>query len=515
MNNLVTQKTMDLMKAAMQNRMMSDRNGNLLMQKALTSAASDLNWYDLQAPSRLLVPWVTPLRNKLSRMQRTNPGDAVRYKQIRSIANPGYTTSFVPEGQRSGVINYAATDIVVPYHTFGLEGALTFELEAAAQGLEDENSRLSFILMEQVMVSEEIALLGANNSVALGTPSTPTAASTGTGATITTATYSVIVVALTLEGYLNSSVSGGVATQRVILGQDGKSYTTNGGSSMKSANVTQSVTNPAPLTAATAVLNGAVAYAWYVGAAGSETLQAITTINSVNFLSLTTTGQPIQQITQDCSQNNGSTGGGTNQTASFDGIMSVAYNNQLTSNAYYVAQATGTSGTGTPLTADGVGGIVEFNTAFKKMWDLYRLGPTVIWVNSQEANNIRLKCLNSSSAPLLRINQSADGDEYQVTAGGTIAFIYNIFDTNGGYKVPVKIHPNLPPGTIVMYAENLPAYYKDPSTPVVAAVQTQRDYYRIDWPLRTRQREYGVYAQETLAVYAPFATAIITNVGNG
>ena len=32
-----------------------------------------------------------------------------------------------------------------------------------------------------------------------------------------------------------------------------------------------------------AVVNGAVAYAWYVGAAGAETLQAITTINSVAF----------------------------------------------------------------------------------------------------------------------------------------------------------------------------------------------------------------------------------------
>jgi hypothetical protein len=42
----------------------------------------------------------------------------------------------------------------------------------------------------------------------------------------------------------------------------------------------------------------------------------------------------------------------------------------------------------------------------------------------------------------------------------------------------------------------------------------RRDYYRIDWPLRTRQREYGVYAEEVLAVYATFAMSVISNIAN-
>jgi hypothetical protein len=43
-------------------------------------------------------------------------------------------------------------------------------------------------------------------------------------------------------------------------------------------------------------------------------------------------------------------------------------------------------------------------------------------------------------------------------------------------------------------------------------MKIRRDYYRVDWPLRTRQREYGVYAEEVLAVYAPFAMFILTNI---
>ena len=114
--------------------------------------------------------------------------------------------------------------------------------------------------------------MGGNVSVALGTPSTPVLSAAGTGATLPAATYSVIVVGLSFEGYRNSSVSGGVATSKTITGNDGNTYTLNGGSSNRSANATQAVTLGQTLSAAVSIVNGAVAYAWFVGAAGSEIL---------------------------------------------------------------------------------------------------------------------------------------------------------------------------------------------------------------------------------------------------
>ena len=60
---------------------------------------------------------------------------------------------------------------------------------------------------------------------------------------------------------------------------------------MRSANATQAVTLGQTLFATAPLVNGAVAYAWYVGAAGSETLQAITTINSAAFSAPLTAGQ--------------------------------------------------------------------------------------------------------------------------------------------------------------------------------------------------------------------------------
>ena len=113
---------------------------------------------------------------------------------------------WVPEGQRSASMSYAATPMVAPYVTLGEEDTVTFEAEAAAQGFEDINSTATLRLLQKTMRKEETALLGGNTSVALGTPAAPTLSASGSGATLPAATYSVIVVALTFEGYRNSSL---------------------------------------------------------------------------------------------------------------------------------------------------------------------------------------------------------------------------------------------------------------------------------------------------------------------
>jgi hypothetical protein len=314
-------------------------------------------------------------------------------------------------------------------------------------------------------------------------------------------------VALTFEGFKNSSVSGGVATTKAITGADGNTYTLNSGSSNKSVNATQAVTLGQTLFASVTPIQGAVAYAWYVGAAGSETLQAITTINSAAFAASLASGrQAATVITQDSSSNPG---------LAFDGVLTAALN--PVNGAYVNILPTGTAGTGTVLTASGRGSVNEIDVMLQSMWDNFRLSPTVLYVNSQELKNITNKVLSNASGPLLRYNASATGgvDPYAIVAGGTVEFYFNPFSVDGGVKIPVKVHPDLPAGTIIGWSEQLPAAYQSNEVPNVAEVKTRRDYYRVDWPLRTRQREVGVYAEEVLAIYAPFAMGVIGNIANG
>ena len=177
--------------------------------------------------------------------------------------------------------------------------------------------------------------------------------------------------------------------------------------------------------------------------------------------------------------------------------------------------ATGTAGAGTALTASGRGSVNEIDDMLQAMWDSYQVSPTVLFVNSQELKNITNKVLSSGSGPLLQYRQDADGGGYQLDAGGMIATYYNPFLLDGGMRIPVKIHPFVPPGTILAYAETLPAQYQSSEVPNVAEVKCRQDYYAIDWPPVTRQRQKGVYVEEVLAVYAPFAMGVITNIANG
>ena len=487
---LTTQETLGLMKNSLAK--------NVTISTGLTA-------FDLQAPAKNLYPTITPLRNSIARVARLNPGDAAHWRSIFGTTGSGFDAmGWVPEGQRSASMSYSAVSVTLPYVTLGEEDTVTFEAEAAAQGFEDINATATLRILQKTMRKEETALLGGNTSLALGKPGTPTLSASGTGGTLPATTYSVIVVALTFEGYRNSTLGGGVATTMTITGNDGNTYTLSGGSSLRSNNATQAVSGGQTLFATVSVVNGAVAYAWYVGAAGSETLQAITTINSVAFSApLIVSGQqPATAVTADNSRNPG---------LAFDGLLTDGFNPSTSS--FVQALPSGPAGTGSTLTPSGRGSILEIDNMLLQMWNSYRLSPTVIYVNAQEQKNITAKCLTNASGPLVRYNVDASQSApYEFTASGVVRWYYNPFT---GVEIPMPVHPDLPPGTILAYCERLPAWYQSNETPNVAEVLTRRDYYRVDWPVRTRRREFGVYTEEVLAIYASFGIGILTNIGNG
>ena len=476
------------------------------LQKTI-STGTGLVAYDLQAPAKNLYPVATPIRNRIPRVGG-GIGTATNWRQVNAIFGSGFDAmGWVPEGQRSGNMSYSTSNKAATYVTLGEEDSATFEAIAAGRSFEDVQARMTMRLLQKAMLKEENAIIGGNASLALGTPATPSLSASGSGATLPAATYSVIVVALTFEGYRNATRVAplAVATSQTVTGADGATYTLSGGSSNKSANATQAVTLGQTLFASVTAIQGAVAYAWYVGTAGSEKLEAITTINSAAFSApLAGTGQAATAVTADNSTNSG---------LAFDGLLTTALKSG--SNAYVKLMATGTAGTGTPLTQSGRGSIVEIDTMLQAMWDAYQVSPSVLYVNSQELKNITNKVLSNSSAPLLQYFQRPGDGDYRLTASGTIDFYFNPFMLDGGMRIPIKIHPALPPGTIFGWAENLPVQYQSNEVPNIAEVKTRQDYYQIEWPITTRKRSVGVYMEEVLAVYAPFAMGVITGIANG
>ena len=507
----ITQETLGLLKGAL--AAPDDQ-----ISKSI-STATGLVAYDLQAPAKNLYPFVTPIRNTLPRIGG-GTGTATNWRQVNAIIGSGFDAmGWVPEGQRSGQMSYNTSNKSQNYVTMGEEDAATFEAISAGRDFEDIQARMTFRLLQKTMLKEEMGILAGNATLQLGTPATPTlSAVPNTASTLTSATYYVKVVALTLEGYQNSTppsstVVGNVATTKNITGTDGRTYTLNGGSSNISAEAggQATVSGTSALGGTVTAIQGAVAYAWFIGSAsGAETLQLITTINSFTLaVPLLTGQQAATTVTADSS---------ANPNYAYNGLLTTAC---LTgSNAYVNYLATGTAGTGTLLTSSGRGSVNEIDTLLETMWNNFQLSATVLYVNAQELKNITTKVLNGASSPLLRVNEAAaQGGPYNLVASGTTGWYYNPFNTadgsQNGVMIPIKLHPRVPPGTIIGWAENLPIQYQSNEVPNVAEVKTRQDYYQIDWPIVTRQRQVGVYCEECLVVYAPFAMGVISNIANG
>lgn len=493
-----TNETLELLRQAL-----AKTNGTDALRKGFTqsvSATTGLTAYDLEAPAKTLYPVITPLRNVLPRVG-AGTGIQANWRAITGINTAG-TMGGVSEGNRGGVISTTVQEYLAAYKGLGLEDFVTFEADYAAKGFDDVRARATQGLLRSLMIVEEKILLGGNGSVLLGTTPTPTLATATTGGAIgaTTAVY-VGCAALTLAGYMNNTVAVLAATV-ARTNADGSADTVNNGVAQKSAtaNVTTGAGTTNVVTATVTAVKGAVAYAWFVGDVTTQWLQQITTINSAVITTVPSSGVTLASLpSSDHSAD----------SLVFDGYMYIAA--KTGSNSYIQAMATGTAGVGTPLSADSTGGILEFDQAFQSFWDNYRLSPDTIWVSSQEMNYIRKKILAGGASFAQRF--VFDVNQGSLIGGTSVRGYTNPFTMGEAMEVPIRLHPNMPPGTIMFTTQTLP--YPLSGVTDVARVRTRQEYYQLEWPLRTRKYEYGVYVDEVLQHYFPPSIGIIHNIAQG
>lgn len=460
--------------------------------KAFTQATG-LVAYDLQAPALQLYPVLTPLRNKIPRVG--GAGDtATRWKAITGI-NTTNVRPGVSEGNRGGVITTTVVDKTAAYKGFGLEDYVTYEADYASQGFDDAKAKAVYGLLQATMIQEEQLILGGNNSIPLGTTPTPGVSTSTTGGSLAAATYSIICVALTHNAWRYASVAGGIPVTGNRTNADGSVDSIKGGHAAKSAAASQITTgSTSTISATVAVVNGAVAYAWYYGTAGNEVLGAITTINSVLISAAAAGTQNASVLTGDQSQ----------ETLHFDGLLSQIMVSG--SNAYNTALATGTAGTGTVLTGDGAGGIVQIDAALSAFWQNYRLSPDEIWCDSASLLAINKIVIANGGAPLVRYMMDVNGNP--VLDAGVVVGSYLNKITNT--KIKIAVHPDMPPGMIMFYSNSVP--YPLNGVGNVVQMKMRKEYYQLEWPARSRKYEYGVYADGVLQNYFPPAFGVLKNI---
>lgn len=500
--------------AKTQEMMAALKTPNESLAKAWTqssSAISGITAYDLEAPAKLLFPVLTPLRNEIPRTSGKG-GIQANWRAVTGI-NTGFMGMGISEGKRGGIITTSTADYIAVYKELGLEDSVTFKADRAASGFDDLKSLATSNLLKATMIEEEFLDLAGNTSFALGTTANATLTQSNSGGSLLGNTaYGVGVVALTPDGYRRARLAGGVVQSYTRTNADATTDTMAGGCAAPStqANVTTANdgANAHSIAATVTAKAGACAYAWFwATAAANLTLGAITTINSVSITALAT-GTTTSPGTA-----NFAALAATDFSADslvYDGLLTFAWNSSL--NSYQKVMATGTAGTGTPLTADGAGGVTEIDVALKSFWDNYRLSPDVIWVNAQESKNITAAVLKGTTSAAQRFTVTVQ-NQGMVAGGFRVSSYLNKYTMAGATEIPIKIHPNLAPGVILFQTKTLP--YPMSNVTNVVEKRLRQDYWQIEWPLKTRKWEYGVYFDGVLQNYFPPAFGTIYNIADG
>ncbi|MEU1731397.1 hypothetical protein [Streptosporangium sp. NPDC020145] len=473
------QADLDALKAVM---------GDIGKDLTLTSPlASGLVPYDLEAPAKLLVPRMTPLRNSIPRGK--GQGTARQFKRILGWSNSGtggvadqmafmdsqsISTAFGPISLRRGAkISYAADEKSVKYVEQGLSDMVTWKAQFAGQGFQDIRSLSQTALLWATMGAEERAILygrgGSGYAGAVAAP-TVTAAASGSGATIPTATYGVKVTSVAGGGEsLPAVASGGLS---VTVGQ----------------NIVITFTGGAEPT-------GALAYNVYVGTAGSETFQGtFSPLTSGGTVTITLSSYAAGGAAFPAADT-------TSNSQGYDGFLAVLTDPAQTG---YLKRVNGRIFDAT-TPANSLGD-KPFQDAFVRLYGADAVGtmdkrladPDEIWLdgNARRALGDYLKLNATSSAYRIALTE---GD---ALSGARVGAVVNgVANQVTGKMVDLGVHPYMPKGASVIRSRNLPVPESEVSA--TSEVVNVQDYMAVDWPIIQFTYDASTYMFGTLVHYAP------------
>jgi len=454
--------------------------------------------FDLEAPSKLLTPRPTPLRNKIAR--KKGVGTSHRVKRINGYTGtgtggvgniwPGITeTSTQQFGQinyeRGKIISYAADDLVLPYNSYSLSDSVSFDANFSGMGYQDLRQLSSTSTLYATMLMEERMMLMARGTAsgysgALSAPTVVTGspAASGSQTALASNTYYVAVTAdagISSSGF-GESIASAIGTETVATGDV----------------LTVQVATAVP---------GALGYNVYVGTTtglanlkyqgtlkgtGTFTIQGAGAVVTGNNAAFTTTGAAASRATADTSA----------YATGYDGILptvlgsSSGFNNSINS----------TFSTSNPG--------VEYQNVFSGLYDAVKADPDEIFLNGADRKQLSDAIKNGSTANY-RINlaQNEVGD---YVGGATIGGLHNEIT---GKLVPLTVHPWLPQGVSPVLSYTLPI----PDTEVtdVWANFMVQDYMGIQWPVTQFAYEFSTYFRGTFFCTAPAWNGAVSGIVRG
>ena len=485
--------------AGLNNALASQRVAMQEIQKDITLTSplsTSFAAFDLEAPSKLLTPRPTPLRNRIPR--KKGVGTSHRVKRITGYTGtgtggqaqvwPGITESTTTafgsiNFERGPKISYTADDLVLPYNSYSLSDSVSFDANFSGMGYQDLRQLSSTSTLYATMLMEERMMLmargtasgysGALAQVTSVVTASPVAATGQTA--LASGTYYVAVTAdagISGNGF-GESIASAIGSETVVTGDvleitfpavtGALGYNIYVGTTTGLANLKYQGTVKGALKA---VINGA----------GTTSLLA-------NNFAFSTTGAAATRATADTSA----------YATGYDGILpTVLGANSGSNNAINSTFSTANPGS-------------EFQTVFANLYSNVKADPDMVLLNGNDRKQLSDAIKSGSTANYrLVINDPGEGG---TTYGSIVTGLQNEVT---GKAVDLMVHPWLNSGVAPVLSFTLPI----PDTEVsdVWANFLVQDYMGIQWPVTQFAYEFSTYFRGTFFCTAPAWNGAVSGI---
>ena len=486
--------------AGLQNALAAQRVAMQDIQKEITLTSplsTSFAAFDLEAPSKMLTPRPTPLRNRIPR--KKGVGTSHRVKRILGytgtgtggVANlwPGVTESTTNSFgslslERGPQISYAADDLVLPYNSYSLSDSVSFDANFSGLGYQDLRQLSSTSTLYATMLMEERMMLfargtasGYSGALAQVTGVTVTSPAAGAGQTAIAAnTYYVAVTAdagISANGF-GESIASAIVAETTLAGDvlqitfsavaGALGYNIYVGTTTGLANLKYQGTVKGALTA---VINGA----------GTTSLLA-------NNFAFSTTGAAASRATADTSA----------YSTGYDGILPTVLNPAISGAINAVNSTFSTANPG-----------VEFQNVFATMYQNVKADPDLVLLNGNDRKQLS-DAIKSGSTANYRLTIQEPGKD-GVTYGSIVTGLQNEVT---GKAVDLMVHPWLNQGIAPVLSFTLPI----PDTEVsdVWANFMVQDYMGIQWPVVQFSYDFSTYFRGTFFCTAPAWNGVVSGI---
>jgi hypothetical protein len=456
--------------------------------------------FDLVAPSSLIYPVYSPIRNKLARTP--GQGTSRRRKVITGVSGSQtgpsggkFVRLAIPElvqsggsiSGTSGAVNWPlnlpgtgsqdAVDLVIPYRFWGLSENLSWLAQFSGQGFEDISALANLLLLQEFMLNEEASHLAAT-SIALTAPAAPTltARAANSGETALTGVTTNVFVEVTAATFFGQTAAGTSASIAWSSGQ-----------------VVDVQIPPVP---------GAMWYDIYVATGASAGTYYLTASN-VGGLYYTLQGLlPTATATAPTADS------GTYSANDQEGLISVLSGHSA-SGGSAIYPANWQAGYFNQSVGDTLKTSV-LNNALQQLWDgggsvygSFRADPAELIAEGGDVMRLSNDIVQTGTATNYRLFIE-QADVPGVRLGAAVSEFQNPITRN---VVRVVVHPWLSQGTALLMSYTMPFAWSNVSNVVeFCAVQ---DYLSISWPVIDATFRYSLFLFGSLIVNAPFYCGLL------